>query len=419
VDLAKNARKLFMLCWFAYMISYIGRYDFSACMSEMVAEGIFTKTFGGTIGMAFFAAYGIGQLINGLLGDRISPKYMIFTGLLGSALMNIAIGFSYGRVLILVLWCLNGYFCSMLWAPIVHCFSDLMLKKQQIKAGTNISASIPVGNILSYLISSVFLKYMSWRMSFIVSGLMVLCYAFTWSIGMSSLKGYIEAVRVKRQEEIMREKVSGSSPAVKTPLIPLLLGTGLVFAILGILFNGILKDGVTLWVPTYISDFFGSDGSVASLAAVILPLFNLLGAYMAAYVYKKVRENEMLTAGIMFALSTCSLLLLFFFGKYSMLLAVVFIAMTTAAMLGANNMFLTFIPLNFCKVGRASSVTGFLDACSYLASALSGVTIGVIADNYGWNTTVLVWAAVAVSGAVISLMGVSYWKKGKEKLNTM
>jgi sugar phosphate permease len=102
-----------------------------------------------------------------------------------------------------------------------------------------------------------------------------------------------------------------------------------------------------------------------------------------------------------------------------MIFAVVFLALTTAAMLGANNMFLTFIPLNFCKVGRASSVTGFLDACSYLASALSGVTIGVIADNYGWNTTVLVWAAVAVSGAVISLIGVSYWKKGKEKLNTM
>lgn len=395
------------------MINYLARYGFSTSMSEMVADGIFDITFAGAVGTAFLAAYGTGQLVNGLIGDKIHPKFMIFIGLVGSAVMNILVGLSSNAVLIIILWCLNGYFCSMLWAPLVRCFSDFLLKKQQVKAGTSISASIPIGNILSYLIASFFLKTMSWRMVFIFSGVIVIAMSFVWLLGMSSLKDYLNAVKVEKVKEIQKDIVSVKAPVSGKRLMPLLIATGLVFTIIGIFFNGILKDGVTLWVPTYVSQFFGTDASVASLVTIILPLFNLVGAYLAVRLFKKVLKNEMLTATVMFMISVVSLTFLFFFGRYSMILAVVMLALTTASMLGANTMFLTFIPLNFSNVGRASSVTGFLDACSYLASAVSGVTIGVVAKTYGWDTTVITWIAVAFLGASVSFFGIKAWKKGR------
>jgi len=130
LEFEKSAKKLTMLCWFSYMINYLARYGFSTSMSEMVADGIFDITFAGAVGTAFLAAYGTGQLVNGLIGDKIHPKFMIFIGLVGSAVMNILVGLSSNAVLIIILWCLNGYFCSMLWAPLVRCFSDFLLKKQ-------------------------------------------------------------------------------------------------------------------------------------------------------------------------------------------------------------------------------------------------------------------------------------------------
>ncbi len=395
------------------MINYLARYGFSTSMSEMVADGIFDITFAGAVGTAFLAAYGTGQLINGLIGDRIHPKFMIFIGLVGSAAMNIFVGMSSNPVLIIILWCFNGYFCSMLWAPLVRCFSDFLLKKQQIKAGTSISASIPIGNILSYLIASFFLKAMTWRMVFIFSGIIVMVMGFVWYFGMNSLKSYLTDVEIEKQKEIQKEIVSVKAPVSGKRLMPLLIGTGVVFTIFGIFFNGILKDGVTLWVPTYVTQFFGTEASVASLVTIILPLFNLVGVYLAVRLFKKVLKNEMLTATVMFMISVVSLTLLFLFGRYSMIFAVMMLALTTASMLGVNTMFLTFIPLNFSNVGRASSVTGFLDACSYLASAVSGVTIGVIASTYGWNTTVITWIAVAFLGTLVSFFGIKAWKKGR------
>ena len=395
------------------MINYLARYGFSTSMSEMVADGIFDITFAGAVGTAFLAAYGTGQLINGLIGDRIHPKFMIFIGLVGSAAMNIFVGMSSNPVLIIILWCFNGYFCSMLWAPLVRCFSDFLLKKQQIKAGTSISASIPIGNILSYLIASFFLKAMTWRMVFIFSGIIVMVMGFVWYFGMNSLKSYLTDVEIEKQKEIQKEIVSVKAPVSGKRLMPLLIGTGVVFTIFGIFFNGILKDGVTLWVPTYVTQFFGTEASVASLVTIILPLFNLVGVYLAVRLFKKVLKNEMLTATVMFMISVVSLTLLFLFGRYSMIFAVMMLALTTASMLGVNTMFLTFIPLNFSNVGRASSVTGFLDACSYLASAVSGVTIGVIASTYGWNTTVITWIAVAFLGTLVSFFGIKAWRKGR------
>lgn len=409
----ENAKKLTMLCWFSYMINYLARYGFSTSLSDMVADGIFTLEFGGAIGTAFFASYGAGQLVNGLIGDKVHPKFMIFIGLLGSALMNIFVGLSSSHILIIILWCFNGYFCSMLWAPLVRCFSDFLLRKQQLKAGTSISASIPVGNILSYLIASLFLKYMSWRMVFIVSGIIVMAMAFVWFIGMSSLKDYLSEVRTRKLEEIKRETVSVKAPVSGKRLMPLIIGTGVIFAVIGIFFNGILKDGVTLWVPTYVSQFFDTEASTASLVTIILPLFNLVGVYLAVRLFKNVIKNEMMTATIMFSISVVSLTLLFFFGRYSMIFAVIMLALTTASMLGVNTMFLTFIPLNFSNVGRASSVTGFLDACSYMASALSGVTIGVVASSYGWNVIVLTWIGIAFLGGLVTFLGIKSWKKGR------
>ena len=250
-------------------------------------------------------------------------------------------------------------------------------------------------------------------MVFIVSGIIVMAMAFVWFIGMSSLKDYLSEVRTRKLEEIKRETVSVKAPVSVKRLMPLIIGTGVIFAVIGIFFNGILKDGVTLWVPTYVSQFFDTEASTASLVTIILPLFNLIGVYLAVKLFKNVIKNEMMTAAIMFLISVVSLGLLFFFGRYSMIFAVIMLAFTTASMLGVNTMFLTFIPLNFSNVGRASSVTGFLDACSYMASALSGVTIGVVASSYGWNVIVLTWIGIAFLGGLVTFLGIKSWKKGR------
>ncbi len=82
-DSRKNsAAALGMVCWIVYFSIYLGRLNFSASMGEMTRTGLWGKTELGSVAAAFYLAYGLAQIPCGILGDKISPKKLVFIGLL-------------------------------------------------------------------------------------------------------------------------------------------------------------------------------------------------------------------------------------------------------------------------------------------------------------------------------------------------
>ncbi|NLN56052.1 MAG: MFS transporter [Clostridiales bacterium] len=408
----KSPYILFALCFTAYAVSYITKLCFSISMAGMIDRGYITLAFGGGIGTGFLFCYGCGQFINGRLGDKINPKYMVGFGLLISALCNFGMAFTENRYLLLAIWCINGFGCSMLWAPVLRCISEYLPEDVKIKAGTYVSATIPAGTLAAYGLGGIFLDLSSYRGLFVCAGIIGLTMAVIWFYGFTRLEGYIAFAR----ENFSSRRNDGSNEK-KVKFLPLLFTTGAVFAVGCILFNGVLKDGVTLWLPSYLNDFFGVSDSTASVILIILPVINLLGAFFAVRLNSKIIKNEFATAFVMFTISLLGIVMLFLFGKYSVILAALLVSVFTSTMLGANTMLLTFVPMNFAVVGRASTLTGMLDAFSYLASAVSAVTIGVVAEKYGWSVTILSWGGVAFGGLVISAFAIPFWKKGRKLLD--
>ena len=416
-EISKSVRRLFLLCWFAYSMSYIGRLNFSACMAEIAAEGSLTKAYLGSIGTGFLACYGAGQLVNGLLGDKISPKYMVGTGLFGAGLANIFMGLNTAPGLMFFIWCANGWFHSMLWSPIVRVLSEWLPKDNQSKAGVNISTTIPVGTIASYTLSSVVLSVAGWRAVFVIDGALLAVASLIWFGGITSIKEYIARREgIKTPEHSDKAGAQPQETGKSRSMPALIIGTGLIFAVFAILFNGILKDGVTLWVPTFITEFFHVEPNFSAALSVILPVVSLAGGYTALWANKKYFNNELTTAGVYFLISAAAIACLFLFGKRNIVLAVILIAVSLSSMLGVNGMLLTFIPFHFGRLGKAASITGFLNACSYFASAVSSVTIGVIAENSGWNITILSWLIVALCGMVVCFAGKGFWANGRSRI---
>lgn len=413
----KSTRRLFWLCWLAYSTSYVGRLNFSACMAAMMADGGLTKAYLGSVGTGFLACYGAGQLINGMLGDRVSPKIMVGIGLFGAGFANIWMGVNTIPAMMIFIWCANGYFHSMLWSPIIRVLSEWLPKAKQSRAGANISTTIPVGTIMSYLLSSIILTFTGWRLVFIVDGILLIAASLVWAFGISTLKEYIS----KREGiKIPQEALTAGSaplPTGKVRRLPaLIIGTGLIFAVMAIMFNGVLKDGVTLWVPTYMTEFFSVTPQFSAALSIVMPVVSLGGAYTAVWMNNKYYKNELTTTGVLFGVSAFAFISLFLFGRYNIVLAISLIAVSLSSMLGVNSMLLTFIPFHFSKLGKSASVTGFLNACSYFASAVSSVSIGLIAEKSGWNMTILSWLLVALFGMTVCFVGKKYWGRGRSKI---
>lgn len=114
IENSRDAQLLFLLCWFAYFTSYIGRLNYSSAMTAMIQEAVLTKSQAGFISMVYFFAYGIGQFCNGMLGDRFHPGKMIFVGLAIAAGANLCMGFVGGFGAMAVVWGINGYAQAMI-----------------------------------------------------------------------------------------------------------------------------------------------------------------------------------------------------------------------------------------------------------------------------------------------------------------
>lgn len=415
----KKSNFLFALCFIAYTFSYFGRYNYSACLASMAEAGLLDTKFGGIISSAYLIFYGAGQFINGRLGVKISPKVMVAVGLLGSGAANLMMGSMSDKYIFLAVWAANGFFNSMLWSPIIRVFTDWMTQKQRIRAGANISLTIPLGMSLSYLISSLMLKVADWRSVFLACGSLLCLGGTVWLIGISRIRAYIatmserNAVRVKESFSKINS-AEGKKPSLT---LKLFFGTGIALIAVVALFNGSLKDAVLSWAPTYLKDTYSFSDSSASLVSTLLPLFSVAGPYVAIYVDRHVLHNEVATSGVMFAAAALSLVGVMLLKGSQPLIAVVLLAISMCCMWAVNTMILTFVPYRFGGLGISSAVTGTLNCTAYVAASSCTVIYGNMAKAQSWAATVFLWTAFAVGGAVACFALAALWRRLRPNYN--
>ena len=77
---------------------------------------------------------------------------------------------------------------------------------------------------------------------------------------------------------------------------------------------------------------------------------------------------------------------------------------------GVNLMLICMVPPFFQRHGNISTVSGILNSCTYVGSALSAYGIALLSESAGWQITALVWFAIAALGSVICAVCAKIWK---------
>ena len=150
---AGQGRQLFLLSWAAYAAAYVGRYNYSAVMSAITAEGTLTLSAAGAVSTGYFVCYAAGQILCGILSQKASPFGMIPLGLALSAGCNFGMGVAPAGAMPL-LWAANGLFQAMVWPPIVRLFAECMPFEQQDSACVSINSTTPARTLGAYALSA-------------------------------------------------------------------------------------------------------------------------------------------------------------------------------------------------------------------------------------------------------------------------
>ena len=391
---------LFFLCWFAYFMSYIGRLNYSSAMPEMLRLSVLDKSQAGFISMSYFFAYGIGQLINGFLGDKMHPRKMIFTGLFLAGVMNIVMGFLNNFGTMAVFWCTNGFLQSMIWPPILRIFAEMLNEETRVRYSIHITSTMALGTLTSYVLSAIMLELFGWRAAFFAAAIVMCGVAVVFQIRFRVVEQYASEHGEPHGDERGKDGEETSVPFSKV-----LIGSGLFMILIPVIVHGVLKDGVTSWVPTYIQEIFHTSSSFSILITTVLPIVNLTGAYAAQFMYQKFfRKQEIRTVAFFFVIATGALLGLWKFGDVSVVVTVVLLGIITASMMAVNTLVVNLLPLHFVKMGRAATVSGFLNSMAYLGTAISTFTIGIMVESSGWNRTIFGWFIMTAAAMVICFL---------------
>lgn len=379
---------LFLLCWAAYAAAYVGRYNYSAVMGAITAEGVLTLQGAGAVSTGYFLCYAAGQILSGMACQKISPYRMILAGLALSGVCNLGMAVA-PAFLMAVLWAANGLFQAMIWPPIVRLFAECMPLEQQKGACISINSTTPAGTLGAYAACAVLLALTGWRTAFVGSGAVLLVMAAVWAVGTVPLRRAAPAV-------------PAPAPAKKTAAgagrggLTALLAAGLVWLAVPVILHGALKDGVTSWVPSMVQANFAVSPAFSAAVSMVLPLVNLSGAYLAGWLDRHWLHNELKTCAVLFGAATAALALLPLAVGFSLALSVLLLALTTAAMLGVNTLFINVIPVRAGRTGGAAALSGLLNAVTYLGAAAATWGVGVAAGAWGWSAVFALWLVMAL-----------------------
>ena len=390
-------RRVFVLCWLAYACAYMCRTNLAIALPGMMASFSWNTAMAGTIGTAFFIAYAVGQLINGIIGDKVPARSFIALGLMLSSMCNIIIGFYPTMESITLLWTINGFVLSTLWGPIVRIIGQWFTPKQQTAVAVGMNLSMIGGYILSWGLVGIMVNYTSWRAGFFLPGILALIFSLAFFILMKG-KPSPEDMPAWDEDEIDHAKEALSDTTESVPLQQLLLRKELWFISAACIAQGVIKEGVSLWTPTYLGALYQLAPAVVSLLSTAIPLLSLCGIVFAGWLNERFHYEEKRTLIVLFGSCALFCLGMFGLGNSWIGLSVAMLGLISALMYGANMMLLTLIPLKYHRYNAASSITGFLDFCAYGGAGMAGTFTGLIIDKTSWNALALIWAAQAVLG---------------------
>lgn len=405
--LTRLQKSIIFLCTIIYFTSYITRKNYAAVIVEFINEtGISMDNASLALtGHAIF--YGVGQLISGFLGDKIKPKFLMACGLFTTACMNFIFPFCSSVPILTAVWCINGLAQAMMWPPIVRTLSFAIPKAEDYKRATAIvSYGCYSATVLLYLCAPVCINLSGWRILFYISASVAAVMAVATLLFMPTTEN-VGKKESKNETENVATKISPK----KFPFV--VFG----FIMLVILLQGIIRDGVSDWLPTYLENQFEISSSVAILLGVAPPLFAIFCTAVVTYLSNKVFKNELLFVAVLFAMAFLASLALSFFSGANVVLSAVLSTLITGTMHGANFFLICVVPQYFKNTGKVSFVSGLLNCCTYAGSALSGYGFALLATFLGWGGTIVGWAIICGVATAICFAIARGWNAFKKQTN--
>lgn len=399
-------RMLFALM-FCYLFYYTGRQNFGWAIPLMLDDeglGLSAKQLGQISG-SMLVVYGIGQSINGNLGDKFGGRRMVTMGGLFSCMLNWLVSFGTSFWSLLIPWAANGYVQSMGWAPGSRMLSNWWPHNERGRAFGWYVFSAASSTIMIFALGILVVKSdLSWQWVFRLPVLLlaVSCIVFYLVVRNKPEElGFAPNPLEPGQEapaagDTAESSWSRYSRVLKNPRF--------LLASFSIGFESLARYGLIIWVPLhYMGPNWKSDpgGIWITLA---LPVGMAFGALSTGYLSDRFfRSNRSLPIAAFLAAATVILLLIYVVPPEMKAAGLVLLFLAGFLVYGPQSCYWALCP-DLVGSQRAATAIGMMNFAAYMFAASGEPLLGWVIDISGGTTPIFAILALSCAlGAIFIL----------------
>lgn len=394
----------------------------------------------------FTLGFGLGQFFSGYLGDRYSPKLLMFLGAIGATAANIGFGLSSGMKPFAIFWAINAVSLSMGWSPGCSVlFRWIPQKRWGLFMGL-FDAFAFLGGIIIYPVAGFAITFLSWRAAFFLPALLLLMWSVVFCIyvkdtpqqyGFSVEWEHSGVSDAKDPASASGDvKDSAKTPASDTVCLrdyaDVMKHPAILLTALATICSQFVRWGLVNWIVKILitpcsvdapglaesaggglfagsqSGGFGMALMAATIAASAMhwggAFFSIALGHISDTVFHGSRWQTILMG---FLVSTAGLLIIYFWGLRILMLP------GGVVILGALLFFaggciqgvqapLFNLPGDILGTRLGGTGVGIVNGWSYLGASFAGISLGAMMDAFGLTSCLLLMGGISLAGAVVT-----------------
>lgn len=394
-----------------YTSFYMCRYNLSIANGAISREFGFTKTDMGAIITTALLAYACGQIINGLLADRLGGKRAMLIGAAGTVTMNLLFGFAsfWGLLwLFVTIRGIDGYMQAFGAPGMVKINAAWFGHRERGKFAGIFGFMINLGRFGIFKLGPALLA------GFVFLGLWNVPplhwrWLFWAPAGLTTVVAIGMAIFVKDTPEEAgfptpnpQENTGNDARASVRVVLRTILSNPVIWVIASAYAcTGAVRQGIDQWFPRFMSEVHHVDFQSAQfqLVGFLIPFVASAGSLLSGYVSDTVFAGRRapVAAGLYFMETAIILLAAQFHSANAAVLFLVLISFTANA---THSILGTAAAMDIGGAKMAGFASGVIDSFQYFGGSLAGIVLGLLLDK-SWGSYFYFMAPFGLIGGVL------------------
>lgn len=399
-----------------YGVVYTCRLALSVVKKPLIDEGIFSADDLGIIGSALFYTYAFGKLTNGFLADHSNMKRFFSFGVLVSAFINIAMGWTHLLWVWIVLWGLNGWFQAFGAPAGMVSLAQWFSNRERGRRYGIWSTAHSLGEGLTFVAVAGLVSFFGWQAGFMGPGITciaiaVLLYIFVQdrprTLGLPSVADW------KNDHGVPVIGVDGKPPSVWESQRSILKFPSIWLLALSSATMYITRYALNSWGILYLQEVKGYSLVEAGSMLGLNTIAGIIGCLAYGYASDKLFNARRPPVTLIFGLLEILALVVIFYAPpgHPMLLTGAFL-LYGFSLNGLVTTLGGLFATDIAPKRAAGAAMGFIGVFSYLAAATQerisgyliqkGTTIIEGVRHYDFSTVIIFWVGASVVSLVLA-----------------